>query len=239
MQKGRKRNIFVAATYAATLLLGLILGQNYSDQQGFNTGGSLVPIGLSDNSYKIQQVVDLISNRYVDSINMDSVQNGAINHIISHLDPYSTFLTPNESKNQSEVLEGTFEGIGMEYFSMNDTLLVVGVITNGPADKGGFKVGDRILKIGKRDVAGTSVSKDEVEKLMRGKRGSVVSMVIERDSIKLPGPLKAIRDQINVSSLDVAYMIKPTIGFIRIRRFSLKTAEEFKNAVIDLKKLDS
>jgi len=236
MQKGRKRNIFVAATYAATLLLGLILGQNYSDQQGFNSGGSLVPIGLSDNSYKIQQVVDLISNRYVDSLNTDSVQNGAINHIISHLDPYSTFLTPNESKNQTEVLEGTFEGIGMEYFNLNDTLLVVGVITNGPADKGGFKVGDRILKIGKRQIAGQSVSKEEVEKLMRGKRGSVVQMIVERDSMKMPGPLKAVRDQINVSSLDVAYLIKPTIGFIRIRRFSLKTAEEFKNAVIDLKK---
>ncbi len=236
MQNGRKRNIFVAATYAATLLLGLILGQNYSDQQGFNTGGSLVPIGLSDNSYKIQQVVDLISNRYVDSINMDSVQNGAINHLISHLDPYSTFLTPKESKTQTEVLEGTFEGIGMEYFNLNDTLLVVGVITNGPADKGGFKVGDRILKIGKRQVAGISVSKEEVEKLMRGKRGSEVQMVVERDSVLLPEPLKAIRDQINVSSLDVAYLLKPTIGFIRIRRFSLKTAEEFRTAVIDLKK---
>src|SRR5690606_35174857 len=135
MQKGRKRNIFVAATYAATLLLGLILGQNYSDQQGFNTGGSLVPIGLSDNSYKIQQVVDLISNRYVDSINMDSVQNGAINHIISHLDPYSSFLMPKATQAQSAVFEGSFEGIGMEYFSLNDTLLVVSNITNGPAEK--------------------------------------------------------------------------------------------------------
>src|SRR5690606_6508802 len=106
-------------------------------------------------------------------------------------------------KSQSEVLEGTFEGIGMEYFSMNDTLLVVGVITNGPADKGGFKVGDRILKIGKRDVAGTSVSKEEVAKLMRGKRGSVVSMVIERASVELPGSLRGIRDQIKVCSVDV------------------------------------
>ena len=236
MQKGRKRNIFVAATYAATLFLGLILGQNYSDQQGFNTGGSLVPIGLSDNSYKIQQVVDLISSRYVDSINMDTVQNGAINHIISHLDPYSTFLMPNEAKSQTEILEGTFEGIGMEYFNLNDTLLVVGLITNGPADKGGFKIGDRILQIDKKKVSGFPVSKEEVEKLMRGNRGTVVQMYVERDSVALPIPLKAVRDQINVSSLDVSYMIKPAIGFIRIRRFGLNTATEFKDAVIDLKK---
>ncbi|MGN5956477.1 S41 family peptidase [Sphingobacterium lactis] len=236
MQKGRKRNIFVAATYAATLLLGLILGQNYSDQTGFNTGGSLVPIGLSDNAYKIQQVVDLISTRYVDSINMDSVQNGAINHIISHLDPYSAFLMPNASKTQSEVLEGTFEGIGMEYFNLNDTLIVVGLITNGPADKGGFKIGDKILQIGNRKISGNTISKDEVEKLMRGKRGTAVEMYVERDSMKLSLPLKAIRDQINVSSLDVAYMLKPTVGFIRIRRFGLKTADEFKDAVAELKK---
>ncbi|MGV6946866.1 S41 family peptidase [Sphingobacterium kyonggiense] len=236
MQKGRKRNIFVAATYAATLLLGLILGQNYSDQTGFNTGGSLVPIGLSDNAYKIQQVVDLISTRYVDSINMDSVQNGAINHIISHLDPYSAFLMPNASKTQTEVLEGTFEGIGMEYFNLNDTLIVVGLITNGPADKGGFKIGDKILQIGNRKISGNTISKDEVEKLMRGKRGTAVEMYVERDSMKLSLPLKAIRDQINVSSLDVAYMLKPTVGFIRIRRFGLKTADEFKDAVVELKK---
>lgn len=236
MQKGRTRNIFVAATYGATLLLGLILGQNYADQERISSGGSLMPIGLSDNSYKVQQVVDLISTRYVDSINIDSVQNGAINHIISHLDPYSSFLMPNESQAQTEILEGTFEGIGMEYFNLNDTLLVVGVISNGPADKAGFKVGDRILRIGNRQVAGNSVSKEEVEKLIRGKRGSEVEMFIERDSISLPFPLKAKRDQIAVSSLDVAYMIEPTVAFIRIRRFGLKTAEEFTNAIIELKK---
>ncbi len=236
MQKGRKRNIFVAATYGATLLLGLILGQNYADQERISSGGSLMPIGLSDNSYKVQQVVDLISTRYVDSINIDSVQNGAINHIISHLDPYSSFLMPNESQAQTEILEGTFEGIGMEYFNLNDTLLVVGVISNGPADKAGFKVGDRILRIGNRQVAGNSVSKEEVEKLIRGKRGSEVEMFIERDSISLPFPLKAKRDQIAVSSLDVAYMIEPTVAFIRIRRFGLKTAEEFTNAIIEMKK---
>src|SRR5690606_15852178 len=236
MQNGRKRNIFVAATYGATLLLGLILGQNYADQEGFNTNTSLIPIGLSDNTYKIQHVVDLISSRYVDSLNIDSVQNGAINHVISHLDPYSTFLMPNKSKTQTEILEGTFEGIGMEYFNLNDTLLIVGLITNGPADKGGFKIGDRILRIGNKNLAGQFVSKEEVETLMRGKKGTAVEMTIERPEVDAPIVLKAVRDQINVSSLDVAYMVEPTVGFIRIRRFSLKTADEFKAAIIELKK---
>src|SRR5690606_6375151 len=144
MQKGTKRNIFVAATYAAVLLLGIILGQNYVNEQGSKPGSSLVPIGLSNDTWKIQQLMDLISNTYVDSVDMDSIQHGAINHIISHLDPYSSYLVPNESKRQTEILEGTFEGIGMEYFNLNDTLLIVSLINNGPADKAGFRVGDKI-----------------------------------------------------------------------------------------------
>src|SRR5690606_33071744 len=120
----------------------------------------------------IQQLMDLIAHTYVDSVDMDSIQNGAINHIISHLDPYSSYLVPNESKRQTEILEGTFEGIGMEYFNLNDTLLIVSLINNGPADKAGFRVGDKILRIGGRKVAGVQVSREEIEKLIRGKRGS-------------------------------------------------------------------
>lgn len=236
MQKETRRNIFVAATYAGTLLLGLILGQNYVDQQGNKPSPTLVPIGLSDNTYKIQQVVDLVANSYVDSLDMDSLQNVAIGNIISRLDPYSSFLQPRESRAQTEILEGTFEGIGMEYFNLNDTLLIVGLISNGPADKAGFKVGDRILKIGNRQIAGAKVSKESVEKLIRGKRGSEVSFHIKRDSIELPVPIKAVRDQINVSSIDVAYLIEPTVGFVRVRRFGQRTAEEFKRAVVELKK---
>ncbi|PVH25542.1 S41 family peptidase [Sphingobacterium corticibacter] len=236
MQKETRKNIFVAATYGATLVLGLILGQNYADQQGNKPGNTLVPIGLSDNTYKLQQVVDLISAAYVDSINTDSIQNGAINHIIAHLDPYSSFLLPKESQSQTEILEGTFEGIGMEYFNLNDTLLIVGLITNGPADKAGFKVGDRILRIDNKPLAGVGVSKEEVDKLIRGNRGSEVSFHIKRENIELPVPIKATRDQINVSSLDVAYMIEPTVGFVRIRRFGQRTADEFRSAIIQLKK---
>lgn len=236
MQKETKRNIFVAATYGATLILGLILGQNYADLQGNKPGSSLVPIGMSDNTYKLQQVVDLVSAAYLDSINIDSIQNGAINHIIAHLDPYSAYLLPKESQSQTEILEGTFEGIGMEYFNLNDTLMIVGLITNGPADKAGFKVGDRILRIDNKLLAGVGISKEEVDKLIRGSRGSEVGFHIKRDNIELPVPIKAIRDQINVSSLDVAYMIEPTVGFIRIRRFAQRTADEFRSAIIQLKK---
>ncbi len=236
MQKGTGRHIFVAATYAATLLLGLILGQNYIDQQGSKPGSSLVPIGLSDNSYKIQQALDLIAHSYMDSLNVDSLQNGAINHIIAHLDPYSSYLLPNDTQAQTEALEGTFEGIGVEYFNLNDTLLVVGLITNGPAEKAGVKVGDRIFQIDSAQVTGKNLTQTVIKKLIRGIKGTNVNLQVIRDGRLVETPIIVVRDQIQVSSIDVSYMIEPTIGYIKIRRFGLKTAQNFKTAISDLKK---
>ncbi len=236
MQKGTGRNLFVAATYAATLLLGIILGQNYVAQQNNNPGVSLIPIGLSDNSYKIQQVLDLLATSYVDSINLDSLQNGAINHIISHLDPYSTYLVPNETQNQNEMLEGTFEGIGLDFFNLHDTLLVVGLVGNGPAEKAGLKVGDKIIRIDTTYVSGRNIGQKVVDRLMRGKKGSIVNLHVQRDSSTINQLFKVRRDQISVSSIDASYMIEPQIGYIKVRRFDLKTAEEFRTALIELKK---
>lgn len=236
MQKGTKRNIFVAATYAGVLLLGILLGQNYVDEQGGKPGNSLVPIGLSSNSWKLQQLIDLISSSYVDSVNVDSVQNGAINHIISHLDPYSSYLVPNEAERQTEILEGTFEGIGMEYFNLNDTLIIVSLINGGPAEKAGFRVGDSLVEIGDTRVAGVHASREQVEKLIRGRRGTELSIRVRREELPEAMDIKVVRDQVNVSSLDVVYMIRPGVGYIKVRRFGMNTAEEFKTAVIELKK---
>jgi len=124
----------------------------------------------------------------------------------------------------------------MEYFNLRDTLLVVGLISNGPAEKAGFKVGDRILKINNRQLAGLPISKEEVEKLIRGSRGSTVTMHVKRDTISTPIALKPIRDQISVSSIDVAYMVAPSTAYVKIRRFGLRTAEDFQRHLAKLKK---
>lgn len=236
MEKGTGRNIFVAATYAATLFLGLILGQNYVDQQGSSPGNSLIPIGLYDNSSKIQQVLDLLVNHYVDSLNTDSLQNGAINHMISHLDPYSSYLLPNASKAQTDVLDGTFEGIGLEYYNLNDTLLVVGVMADGSAEKQGIKVGDKIMRIDTSFVSGRGINLQVVDKLIRGKKGSAVDLFVTRTSEFTNKPFRLIRDQVSVSSIDVAYLIEPTVAYIKIRRFGTRTVEDFKKALVQLKK---
>lgn len=236
MQKDTKRNIFVAATYAAVLLLGILLGQDYVKEQEGKPVNSLVPIGFSNSTWKVQQLLDLVAETYVDSVDIDSVQNGAINHIISHLDPYSHYLVPNESQRQTEILEGTFEGIGMEYFNLHDTLMIVSLINGGPADKAGFRVGDKLLKIGDDTVAGVYISRESVEKLIRGRRGTSVSIHVKRDGAEMDTPINVVRDQVTVSSLDVVYIIEPGVGYVKVRRFGINTADEFRNAIIELKK---
>jgi len=238
MQKGFKQNIFVAFTYAVVLLLGMLLGQYYVEEKGNLAMNTIVPInvGATKEGWKLQQLIDLVAKNYVDSVNIDSIQDGAADHIISHLDPYSNYLVARESARQTEILEGTFEGIGVEYFNLNDTLLVVSLIKGGPADRAGFRVGDRLLKVGDRDVAGVHISREEIEKLIRGRRGTAVTVHIMRDSASLSEPIEVTRDQVTVSSLDAVYMLRPAVGYVKVRRFGGHTADEFRTALLDLQK---
>lgn len=237
MDKTTKRNIIIAASYAAVLALGIVLGQAfYKQNRNSPTAPILVPIGTPANVNKVQQLIDLVSTYYVDSLNMDSVENGAIQHIISHLDPYSNYLLPKSLKDHSEALEGTFEGIGLEYFNLNDTLIVVGLISEGPADIAGFKVGDKLLRIADQAVSGKHIAREEVEKLLRGRRGTTVDIEVERPESSEPFIINVVRDQVTVSSVDVAYMLEPGVGYIKLRRFGLKTAEEFRHSLEELKK---
>lgn len=236
MQKNIRRNILVAASYAAVLLLGIIFGQNYADQDQPVPKSTLVPIGFSPHSYKTQQLLDLLSSSYVDSVNIDSIQNEMIKHALENLDPYSKYWQPSELQARTKVLEGTFEGIGMEYYNLNDTLLVVGLIANGPADLAGFKVGDKILQIDDALVSGRKISKEEIEGLIRGKRGTNVDVRVKRQDVSNAFTIRVKRDQVKVSSLDAAYMYEPTVAYIRLRRFALNSILEFNEAINDLKK---
>ncbi len=236
MQNNTKRNFFVAATYAGVLYVGLLLGQNYADEQGSGQAGSLIPIGLSDNSVKLQYLINLLSANYVDSLSLDTVQDEAIQHVLHRLDPFSNYLKPHEARLQFESLEGTFEGVGLEYFRLRDTFMVVGVIANGPAERAGLKVGDRLLRIGDQDISTPDVSEKDVDRLIRGKKGSSIYIHAQREGKPLNLPFKVTRNHVNISSLDAAYLVAPQMGYVKVRRFGVRTGEEFKNALVSLKK---
>src|SRR5690606_34202119 len=148
MQKKTKSDLLVAATYAVVLFLGILVGQNYRpvDRPG-NPSSVILPLSVVDKTSKVQRTLDLISDSYVDSVDVDSLQDLVIGEMVARLDPHSDFLAPSAAASQHQALEGNFEGIGVEYFLLNDTLLVVGLVPDGPAQQAGVRVGDRILGI--------------------------------------------------------------------------------------------
>src|SRR5690606_24133592 len=102
-----------------------------------------IPLGIIDNTGKVQRMIDLIAANYVDSVSIDELQDLAIDEIVAQLDPHSEYLRPNEALKQHQTLEGSFEGIGIEYYRLNDTLMTVGLIAGGPAERAGMRVGDK------------------------------------------------------------------------------------------------
>lgn len=236
MRKESKRNLFVAATYGVALSLGLLLGQNYAEENTHSRASGLLPLGITDKTGKVQRMINLIAENYVDSVNINQLQDLAIDELVEQLDPHSEYLRPNQAQKQHEALEGSFEGIGIEYYNLNDTLMTVGLVTGGPAQRAGMRVGDRLIAINGDTIAGVSISEKAIEAKVRGRRGTTIEITINRNGKSLPLPLKVMRDRVDVSSIDAAYIIDSATAYIKIRRFGAKTTDDFKNALQNLKK---
>lgn len=234
MRAKTKRNLMEAAAYAVALFIGLLLGQNYVDENHHSSATSLLPLGMTDKTGKVQRMIDLIATSYVDSINVNELQELAIDEIIGQLDPHSSYLDPTEARTQQETLEGSFEGIGVEYYRLNDTLMTVGLVAGGPALKAGLRVGDKLITVNGEVIAGVGASDKEIESKIRGRRGSTLELGIYRDGANLPQPLQVVRDRIEISSIDAAYMIAPQTAYIKVRRFGSRTADDFRDALVRL-----
>lgn len=238
MQKGTKRNLFVAATYAVVLLVGILLGQNYGVENRVTPQSTpILPLGSEDKYDKVQRTLDLISGSYVDMVDMDSLQNQMIAQVISGLDPHSDFMDPQEAASRQQALEGNFEGIGVEYFLLHDTVLTVGVLPGSPARRAGVLAGDRVLAIDGKSVAGVSINNRELERMIKGKQGSVVELSIQRKGLDLPLPIKVTRDKFEVSSVDASYLIDPGVAYLKLSNFGSRTIDDCKLGIQDLTKL--
>lgn len=238
MQKGTKRNLFVAATYALVLFLGILLGQNYNVQNRQNQPVTtpILPIATQEHASKVQRALDLISGNYVDSVNLDSLQHAIISEMISRLDPHSDYLPPQDAVQRSQELEGSFEGIGVEFYLLHDTVLVVGLVPNGPAQEAGLKVGDQVLAIDGENIAGVQVNSSALEKLIKGQKGSALEASIERVGSDSLITLNIVRDHYEVSSIDAGYMLTSNVAYIRISNFGARTVQDAKQRIESLKK---
>ena len=184
---------------------------------------------------KLQVAEMAITNLYVDSVDENKLVEDAIRGMIEKLDPHSAYSTAKETKAMNEPLQGSFEGIGVQFNMVEDTLLVIQPTLNGPSEKVGILAGDRIISVNDTAIAGVKMSKEDIMKRLRGKKGSKVKLGVVRRGISDVLSFTVTRDKIPVHTLDAAYMIKPGVGYIRIGSFGATTYEEFMEALQKLR----
>ena len=176
---------------------------------------------------KLQYAEVAITNLYVDSVNEQKLVEDAIRGMLDKLDPHSSYSTPEEVKQMNEPLNGNFEGIGVQFQMLEDTLMVIQPVTNGPSEKVGIIAGDRIVAVNDSAIAGVKMPKEEIMKRLRGPKGTKVRLGVVRSGIKDQLQFTVVRDKIPVKSVDAVYMIRPQIGYIRIGNFGATTHQEF------------
>lgn len=177
-----------------------------------------------------------IKGLYVDSVDENKLVEDGIRGMIEKLDPHSAYSTAKETKAMNEPLNGSFDGIGIQFNMQADTLLVIQPVLNGPSEKVGIIAGDRIISVNDTAIAGVNMSKEEIMRRLRGPKGTKVKLSVVRRGIKDVLTFIVTRDKIPVKTIDAVYMIRPQVGYIRIGSFGMTTYDEFMEGVDKLKK---
>ncbi len=186
---------------------------------------------------KFNEVFQYINMYYVDTVDTEKLFEEAINGMLQSLDPHSTYVNAVENKALMESLDGAFEGIGVQFNIINDTVMVVAVVSGGPSEKVGLRAGDRIVTVDGKQFAGIGIQNEEVMKSLRGKKNSKVDVGIKREGFKQIYHYLITRDVIPTYTVDVSYMIDNNNGYIKINQFGSTTGDEFANALKKLKSM--
>ncbi len=224
----KRLQVWLPLLLALVMVFGMYLG--YKMRDGMPKKGFF----FLETRKPVQEILDLVKNKYVDEVDMNALSDTAIAAILYKLDPHSSYIPASGVEQSLEDISGTFYGIGIEFNIFDDTLHVVNVIKDGPAFKAGLQTGDKLLKAADSIIAGKKKSSDEIRALLRGNRGSALPLVVRRGTKTFTAIVE--RDYIPVTSIDAAYMIDNSIGFIRINKFSQKTYKEFMQSLESLKK---
>ena len=195
-----------------------------------------INIGADAPIRKLQIAEMAITNLYVDSVSEGKLVEDAIRGMLEKLDPHSSYSTAKETKAMNEPLQGSFEGIGVQFNIVEDTLLVIQPTLNGPSEKVGILAGDRIVAVNDSAIAGVKMTRDEMVKRLRGKKGTKVKLGVMRRGIADVLSFTVKRDKIPLHTLDAYYMIRPGVGYIRIGSFGATTYDEFISALDTLQR---
>jgi len=224
----KKLQVWLPLLFSIVMIGGMYFGFKMKDQ----TGGS--SFFKTEKRGALQETIDLIKQKYVDSIGVDTLQQSAIQDIVGELDPHSVYIPPSNLQEVNDDIMGRFEGIGVEFNIFSDTVNIVYVIPNGPSDKAGLQVGDKIIKVNDSLIAGRDLASDDVKKFIRGEDGSSVALNILRSGKSQIINVK--RGTIPVSSIDAAYIIDTATGYIKLNKFSDNAYHDFMENLERLQK---
>ena len=224
----RRLQIWLPLLFSIVMIIGMVIGFNLR-QNTMTNSFFKVP-----RRTPLQEVLDLVRLKYVDAINTDTLADDAIEEMLTHLDPHSIYIPASRLQEINEDLQGNFEGIGVEFQIIDDTVHVTSVLSAGPSDQAGLQPGDQFLRVGDSVVAGNNINGDRIKKLLRGPGASQVKITILRNQQEKVFTVR--RGTIPLPSLDAAYMLTPRLGYIKLNKFAETTYEEFMQAIEKLQK---
>ena len=221
----KKYNFFLPLLLAVMVAIGMLIGARFQPGQPKST----------DSASKFSEILNYIKTSYVDTVNTGMLTDDAIRAVMTELDPHSDYIPASTFQTVNQEMQGDFEGIGVEFNILNDTIMVVAPISGGPSEQLGIMSGDKIVKIENKNVAGIGITNNDVFKKLRGTKGTKVTIGILRRGINKLIEYTISRDKIPILSIDASYLVNPKTGYVKINRFSAKTSEEFYNALNTLK----
>ena len=225
-----KRAIILPVVLGVTLSAGVLIGKFLPVADDLPQHSS-----IRTRNDKLNSILNIIESNYVDSVNRDDLVEAAIPAVLKKLDPHSVYIPAKDLARANEPLQGNFEGIGISFNMLTDTILVISTIPGGPSEKMGLLPGDKILYVNDSLVAGKHISDEQVMGMLKGPKGTVVKIRILRNGQKEMIPFEITRDKIPIYSVDVSYMVNAKTGYIRINSFAMTTFDEFMKGLRELR----
>ncbi|MGM0612322.1 MAG: S41 family peptidase [Bacteroidota bacterium] len=224
--------IYLPIAFALVLILGIYLGNHMVSSPG---SGKAISKTQSGNFDRLVKVLNLIQQDYVDTIGTERVVNATVESILEELDPHSEFIPASRFKEVNDPLKGNFDGIGIEFRKVKDTIIVIRTIPGGPSEQAGLMPGDRIVKVNDTTVAGNDIPTDSIVSMLKGERNTKVDVAVYRRGNKGLLDFTITRGEIPTYSLDVSYMVNDQIGYVKLNKFSATTSDELHEAIQELK----
>ena len=224
MKNSKNTIAWIPIVIALSLIGGIWLGLHFSTKVSHTSG-----------QRKLDNILGLIESDYVDEVDIDSIIELTIPKLMANLDPHSTYIPASELQAVNEDLDGSFSGIGVSFTMLTDTVTINEVIPGGPSEKVGIMPGDRVITINDSLVAGQGIVNTDIVKMLRGEKGTTVNLGIKRNNSKNLLTFEVTRGDIPVNTVDAAYLINPTTGYVKVNKFGRTTYSEFFTSLVKLK----